>query len=58
MPHGLAITPDGSRVLVSAFGSNQGGAIDTRTNRIVWKTSVPEPHNLGITPEGPDGLRC
>jgi len=52
MPHGLAITPDGRRVLVAGFGSDQVEAIDTRTNRVVWKTSVAQPHNLGITPDG------
>jgi len=51
-PHGLAITPDGSRVLVAVYGCNKVGAIDTRTNSIVWKTTVAQPHNLGITPDG------
>jgi len=52
MPHGLAITPDGKRILVAGFGSNQVEAIDTRANRIVWRTSVAKPHNLGIAPDG------
>jgi YVTN family beta-propeller protein len=33
MPHGLAITPDGSRVLVAGFGTDQVEAIDTSTNQ-------------------------
>ena len=33
MPHGLAITPDGSRVLVAGFGTNQVEAIDTAPTR-------------------------
>src|SRR5437868_1080424 len=51
-PHGLAITPDGSKVLVAGFGSNQVEAIDTASNSVVWKTSVAQPHNIGITPDG------
>ena len=51
-PHGLAITPDGSRVLVASFGTDAVEAIDTRTNAVVWQASVPQPHNIGITPDG------
>jgi YVTN family beta-propeller protein len=52
MPHGLAITPDGSRVLVAGFGTDQVEAIDTSTNSVVWQVPVPQPHNIGITPDG------
>src|SRR5258708_28133450 len=52
MPHGLAITPDGSRVLVAGFGTDQVEAIDTSTNQIVWQVPVPQPHNLAITADG------
>jgi DNA-binding beta-propeller fold protein YncE len=51
-PPGLAITPDGSRVLVAGYGTNKVDAIDTRTNTIVWKTAVAKPHNLNITTDG------
>jgi YVTN family beta-propeller protein len=50
-PHGLAITPDGSRVLVAGFGTDQVEAIDTRTNQVVWEVPVPQPHNIAITPD-------
>jgi YVTN family beta-propeller protein len=51
-PHGLAITPDGSRVLVAGFGTDQVEAIDTNTNQVVWKVPVAQPHNLAITADG------
>ena len=51
-PHGLAITPDGSRVLVSGFGTNSVEAIDTASNQVIWQVPVPQPHNIGITPDG------
>jgi YVTN family beta-propeller protein len=51
-PHGLAITPDGGKVLVAGFGTDQVEAIDTSTNTVVWHVSVPQPHNIGITPDG------
>ena len=51
-PHGLAITPDGSRVLVAGFGTDQVEAIDTSTNQMVWQVPVPQPHNLAITADG------
>jgi YVTN family beta-propeller protein len=52
MPHGLAITPDGSQVLVAGFGTDQVEDIDTSTNQVTWQTHVPQPHNIAITPDG------
>jgi YVTN family beta-propeller protein len=52
MPHGLAITPDGSHVLVSGFGTDRVLAIDTASNQIVWQTPVAQPHNIAITADG------
>ena len=49
-PHGLAITPDGSTVLVAGFGTSQVSAIDTATNQVTWKVGVANPHNFAITP--------
>ena len=51
-PHGLAITPDGGRVLVAGFGTGQVEAIDTSSNQVVWQVAVPQPHNLAITADG------
>jgi YVTN family beta-propeller protein len=48
----LAITPDGSRVLVAGFGTDQVEAIDTGTNQIVWAVAVAQPHNIAVTPDG------
>ena len=50
-PHGLAITPDGSMVLVAGFGTSQVAAIDTATNQVSWKVGVANPHNFAITPD-------
>jgi YVTN family beta-propeller protein len=51
-PHGLAITPDGSTVLVAGFGTDSVDAIDTSSNQIVWRTPVPQPHNIAIAADG------
>src|SRR5204862_209784 len=51
-PHGLAITPDGSQVLVAGFGTDQVEAIDTGSNQVIWQVPVPQPHNLAITTDG------
>jgi YVTN family beta-propeller protein len=51
-PHGLAITPDGSRVLVAGFGTDQVSAIDTATNQVGWQVAVAKPHNIAIAPDG------
>jgi YVTN family beta-propeller protein len=51
-PHGLAMTPDGSQVLVAGFGTNRVSAIDTATNEVTWSVPVASPHNIAITPDG------
>jgi YVTN family beta-propeller protein len=51
-PHGLAITPDGSRVLVGGFRTDQIEAIDTRTNQLMWEVPLGQPHSIAITPDG------
>jgi YVTN family beta-propeller protein len=56
MPRGLAITPDGSRVVVAGFGTDQVEAIDTGTNQVTWTVPVPQPHNLAITRRRPHGV--
>ena len=44
-PHGLAISGDGSRVLVSGWGSNEAEVIDTSTGRVIGSVPVAQPHN-------------
>jgi YVTN family beta-propeller protein len=44
-PHGLAISDDGSRVLVSGWGSNEAEVIDTSTGRVIGSVPVAQPHN-------------
>ena len=36
-PHGLAMTPDGSEVLVAGFGTDRVMAIDTSTDQVTWR---------------------
>jgi YVTN family beta-propeller protein len=52
-PHGLVITPDGSKVYVSSDGDSTVSVIDTNSNAIVKAIDVgPTPHGLTITPDG------
>jgi YVTN family beta-propeller protein len=37
---------------VAGYGSNRVVAIDTSTRKILWKSTVPRPHSVGITPDG------
>ncbi len=52
MPHGLALTPDGHWVLVAVFGASQVVFIDTTSNQVSAQVSVPNPHNIAISPDG------
>ena len=51
-PHGLAITPDGRQVLAAVFGASQVVTIDAQTYQVVGQVSVPNPHNIAISPDG------
>lgn len=51
-PHGLAISGDGSRVLVSGWGSNQAEVIDTATDRVIGSVPVAQPHNGTLSRDG------
>ena len=52
-PHGLVITPDGSKVYVSSDGDSTVSVIDTNSNAVVKAIDVgPTPHGLTITPDG------
>ena len=51
-PHGLAMAPDGSRVLVSAWGANEAQFIDTATDRIVARAAAGRRHNGAISADG------
>ena len=54
-PHGLAMSPDGKRVLVAGYGSSRALVIDTATDRVLGEIAVPQVHNATI---GPDGRRA
>lgn len=51
-PHGLAITPDGSKLYVSSDEASTVSAIDTRQDRVVASIEVgPTPFGLAISPK-------
>ena len=54
-PHGLAISGDGSRVLVSGWGSNRALVIDTVTDRVIGEVPVAQPHNGTLSRDGRTG---
>ncbi len=52
-PHGVMITPDGSKVYVSSEGASTVSVIDTATDRVVRSLEVgPTPHGLAISRGG------
>ena len=51
-PHGLAISADGSRVMVCGFGSNQVLFIDTASDQVVGRVPVAQPHNGALSADG------
>src|SRR5207248_119785 len=51
-PHGLAITPDGSQVWAAVFGTNQVVVLDAESYQVLGQISVPQPHNIAISPDG------
>jgi YVTN family beta-propeller protein len=52
-PQKLAITPDGSRVLVTNKGSNTVTLINTMTNTIVGTVNVGKaPMDIEVSPDG------
>jgi YVTN family beta-propeller protein len=52
-PHGLVVTPDGSKVYVSSDGTSTVSVIDTASDQIVRTIEVgPTPHGLAISPDG------
>src|SRR5262245_7797723 len=51
-PNGLAISPDGRKLLVVAFGANQAMVIDTTSGRIFGQMPVPLAHNGAVSTNG------
>ncbi len=54
-PRGLALTPDGSLLLVSNSGSASISVIDTATQKVVSTIALPagsSPYGIAVTPDG------
>src|SRR4051794_18400713 len=52
-PRGLAVTPDGTRVVVAVNGTDSVRVIDTATNGLAAKApAVPGANEVAITPDG------
>jgi cytochrome c553 len=52
-PHGLALTPDGSTLLVTSVADQELLAVDTATMQIKWRVELaPEPRAVAVSPEG------
>jgi YVTN family beta-propeller protein len=52
-PHGLVVTPNGSRVFASSDGDSKVSIIDTTTDTVMKTVEVGKsPHGLAITPDG------
>jgi cytochrome c553 len=52
-PHGLALTPDGSTLLVTSVADQELVAVDTATMAIKWRIELaPEPRAVAVSPEG------
>jgi hypothetical protein len=52
-PHGLALTPDGSMLLVTSVANQELVAVDTASMQIKWRLELaPEPRAVAVSPEG------
>ena len=52
-PHGLVMTPDGTRVYASSDGDSTVSVIDTSTDEVIASVTVGNtPHGLAVTPDG------
>jgi YVTN family beta-propeller protein len=49
---GLAMSPGGERILVSAFRANQVIILDTACDKILGQIPMPLPNNAAICPDG------
>ena len=52
LQHGIAVTPDGAKVYVANFKSNNISVIDTATNQITSVSVGNGPYGVAITPDG------
>jgi YVTN family beta-propeller protein len=51
-PHGLAMSSDGRKLLVCAFGTNRALIGDTATEKVTGEIAVPQGHNGALSPDG------
>jgi mono/diheme cytochrome c family protein len=56
-PYGLALTPDGSTLLVTSVAEHELVAIDTSTMAARWRVELaPEPRAVAVAPDGSHAL--
>ena len=52
-PHGMGVTPDGTRVYVSGDNASSLSVIDTASDRVIHTIEVGKtPHGVAMTPDG------
>ena len=52
-PDGVAVTPDGTKVYVTNYGSNTVSVIDTATNTVTATVTVgTNPRGVAVSPDG------
>lgn len=52
-PHGLALTPDGTTLLVTSVANHELVAVDTASMQVRWRVELAaEPRAVAVSPEG------
>ena len=52
IPYGVAVTPDGTKVYVANWGSDNVSVIDTTSNNITARVNITKPIGITVSPDG------